>query len=129
MSELREPISRFNMSKSPLAVVKGIGNNDTPRLLAVINSIVRRGEFPKRWKTTRLMLLQKPGMDPARSDAYKPICITGAGSKLVEYLIQGRLLDAVGPEGLAPNQFGFRRGRSTVQALECVRRVAEGAVR
>lgn len=119
-TELREALQRLNTGKPPGGdsvppmVLKGLGNYDTPRLLALVNSVFRRGGFPKRWKTTRLSLLNKPGKDPARPDAYRPICIVDAGSKLLEYLIQNRLLALVGQEGFAPNQFGFRRGRSTV---------------
>lgn len=36
-----------------------------------------------------MTLIQKPGKDPTKHDAYRPICIIDAGSKLLEYLIQG----------------------------------------
>lgn len=41
-------------------------------------------------------------------------------------LMEKRLLDTLEPEGFVRNQYGFRKGHSTVQALECVQKVAEG---
>lgn len=108
-TELREALQRLNTGKPPGGdsvppmVLKGLGNYDTPRLLALVNSVFRRGGFPKRWKTTRLSLLNKPGKDPARPDAYRPICIVDAGSKLLEYLIDPEPSSrAGGPRGLRP---------------------------
>lgn len=54
MPELREALSRLNIKKPPgwddvpPAVVKGLGNYDTPRLLPLTNSIFRRGVFLRR---------------------------------------------------------------------------------
>lgn len=88
--ELREAVVRLDIHKSPgwgsipPRVAKGLGNHDTPRLLAAVNSIMERGEFPEQWRTTRVTMIQKPGKDPSRPHAYRPICIVDSGSKIVE---------------------------------------------
>lgn len=83
--ELREAITKLNVSKAPgwdsvpPMVVKGLGNHDTPRLLALVNQVFASGEFPSPWKTTMVTLLRKPVKNPTRPDAYRPICIVDAG--------------------------------------------------
>lgn len=47
----------------------------------------------------------------------------------MEYLLHTRLQNCIGEAGLASSQYGFRPGRSTVQALEGVRTEAEEAAR
>lgn len=63
-------------------VTKGLANLDVPRMLAAVNSIFERGEFPAQWKTNRLTIIRKPGKDPTRPEAYCPISIVDAGSKI-----------------------------------------------
>lgn len=60
---------------------------------------------------------------------YRPLYISDAGAKLLEYILQGRLQKVVGTEGLADNQFCFRNCRSTVQAMHEAMREADTAVR
>lgn len=73
-------------------------------------------------------MLQKPGRDPSKPEAYRPICIIDAGSKVIKYLLQKRLSEAIGDDGFAENQFGFRKKRSTLQALERVTYATETAI-
>lgn len=95
-------------------VTKGLANLDVPRMLAAVNSIFERGEFPAQWKTNRLTIIRKPGKDPTRPEAYCPISIVDAGSKILEYRLQDRLLRHVGLDGFSVNQYGFKKGRSTI---------------
>jgi len=104
------------------------------RLLEAYNTVLRTGSFPSRWKRARLVLLYKgSGKPPQSPTSYRPLCMLDGAGKLLERMILGRLeahLESVG--GLADNQFGFRRGRGTVDAirtvLEVARRAAQGAV-
>lgn len=93
LEEIQEVVRRVNPSKPPgrdsvpPMVIKGVGNHDPVRMLAMANQIFASGIFPNEWKTTRIMLLQKPGHDPTSPGAYRPICIVDAGSKILEYLL------------------------------------------
>ncbi|CAK1602591.1 unnamed protein product [Parnassius mnemosyne] len=62
--------------------------------------------------------------------AYRPICFLDEIGKLFERIVATRLnghLSRVGPD-LADSQFGFRRERSTVDAIIRVRSLSEQAV-
>lgn len=56
--EVKEALSRMKTNKTsswnsvPALVTKGLRNYDTRRLLAFINSIMERGEFPESWRTS-----------------------------------------------------------------------------
>lgn len=85
---------------------------------------LREGVFPNEWKEANLVLIPKPG----KPGKYRPICMLAESGKLLERIIASRitkLLESVGPD-LADSQYGFRRGRSTIDA---VRRVLEHAKR
>lgn len=85
------------------------------------------GHFPVEWKRQRLVLFSKAGKPPGESSSYRPICLLSVLGKVLERLIQRRLtehLDATG--GLADAQYGFRKGRSTMDAINRV--IANGRV-
>lgn len=97
-------------------------------LLKVYNRLLEKGEFPSRWKIARLVLIwkgKKAWLDP---EAYRPICLLDALGKLYEQLIRMRIeeeLELTG--GLSVRQFGFRRKRSTLHAVEQNIKIVEGA--
>ena len=67
----------------------------------------------------------KPLGDPS---SYRPICLLDTMGKLLEELILQRLQTLlVGENGLSENQFGFRKGRSTVDAIQAVVNIATNA--
>ncbi|KAA5586033.1 reverse transcriptase family protein, partial [Pseudomonas aeruginosa] len=88
------------------------------------------GRFPKQWKTGRLVLLRKEGR-PADSPAgYRPIVLLDEAGKLLERVVAARIvhhLTGVGPD-LSTEQFGFREGRSTIDAVMRVRALSDEAV-
>ncbi|XP_058128439.1 uncharacterized protein LOC131292350 [Anopheles ziemanni] len=94
----------------------------------VLQGCLDRGVFPDIWKHQRLVLLSKPGKPPGRPSSYRPLCMLDTVGKVLERIILDRLNahleeDPEGPR-LSPRQFGFRKGRSTMQAIEEV--VARG---
>lgn len=133
--EVKEAVARLNTGKAPgrdgvpPMVVQGLGNYDLARTTRCMRAIFRSGRFPDRWKTPRVTLIRKPGKDPARPEAYRSLCIADAGAKLVEYILHKRLQEFGGTKQLAPNQLGFRKGRSTLQALDVVLEKAEMSAR
>ena len=82
-----------------------------------------RGTFPSQWKRQRLVLLPKPGKPPGESSSYRPLCMLDALGKVLERLILNRLNehleDSEAPR-LSEQQYGFRRGRSTISAIKRV---------
>lgn len=90
-------------------------------VLAVFNNLLREQVFPDRWKMARVCLLLKSGKSMESSSAFRPICLLDTMSKLFEALIRGRLEKEVAANGgLSEDQFGFVKGKSTIQAVESV---------
>jgi len=82
------------------------------------NACLREGIFPRRWKVQKLLLLNKPGKPLGEASSYRPICLLDTVGKVFEKLISKRLnlaVDAAG--GLYPTQFGFRKGKYTLDAI------------
>jgi hypothetical protein len=100
-----------------------------PRLRELFSACVEQARFPREWKTGRLVLLRKEGRPTDSPSAYRPIVLLDEVGKLFERVVVGRLvrhMKEVGPD-LADNQFGFRSGRSTVDAILRVKHLAEEA--
>nr|BAC57918.1 reverse transcriptase [Anopheles gambiae] len=79
--------------------------------------------FPQPWKKQRLVLLPKPGKSPGEPSSFRPICLLDNTGKALERLLLNRLNEYIeDPESpqLSEQQFGFRRGRSTLQAIQQV---------
>ncbi|XP_040164723.1 uncharacterized protein LOC120901083 [Anopheles arabiensis] len=79
--------------------------------------------FPQPWKKQRLVLLPKPGKSPGKPLSFRPICLLDNTGKALERLLLDRLNKYIeDPESpqLSEQQFGFQRGRSTLQAIQQV---------
>jgi hypothetical protein len=93
-----------------------------PRLRYLSNRCLAEGKYPKIWKTARLVLLKKEGRPPDSPSAYRPICLLDEVGKLLERVIAARLERHMRREsGWHDRQYGFRRSRSTVDAVERMR--------
>ncbi|CAF4927123.1 unnamed protein product [Pieris macdunnoughi] len=80
---------------------------------------LRSGRFPTAWKEGQLCLIRKEGRAPNSPGAYRPIILLDEAGKALEWIIASRLgrhLSIVGPD-LDEAQYGFRAGRSTIDAL------------
>ena len=92
-------------------------------LRELFDQCLSTGQFPKIWKEGRLCLLRKEGRPLDSPSAYRPIVLLNETGKILEKIIAARLnqhLEEVGP-GLSEAQFGFRAGRSTIDALNALK--------
>jgi len=97
--------------------------------MTLYNGYLRCGVFPRPWRRAKLVLLRKDGKPADSPSGYRPICLLDEEAKLFERIIPGRLvqhLEETGPD-LHRHQFGFRRNRSTTDAILRVRAIAEAA--
>lgn len=125
---------------------KRVGNNKAPGLdripnialktaikakpawfLAVYNTCIKEGIFPRKWKQQRLVLLPKGKKPPDEPSSYRPLCMLDTAGKLLERIIHQRIEAVVDPL-LADNQYGFRKGRSTLDAVNLVVNIAKDAI-
>lgn len=93
------------------------------RFRRLLDACLESGRFPMSWKTGRLVLLRKDGRPADSPSAYRPLVMLDEADKIFERIIAARLithLDRVGPD-LSDNQFGFRGGRSTIDAIKRVK--------
>lgn len=113
----------------PNLVVKEVVLSYPEYLVALFNSCFKHSTFPSIWKRQKLVLLQKgkkPSDDPS---SFRPICLIDTFGKLLEGIICKRLQESVDmANGLSEYQFGFRKNKSTMDALKLLVEVARGAI-
>ncbi|KAL4142128.1 hypothetical protein QTP88_004645 [Uroleucon formosanum] len=87
-------------------------------LLGLYNSCLRSGTFPTEWKTSRVVLLKKGNKPDGVPSSYRPLCLLNDVGKTLEFLLARRLEDHMSDSGgLSANQYGFRKGKSTDDAV------------
>lgn len=88
------------------------------RLLRFVNECFARGQIPLSWGMSHTTILFK-GKGPSQNpDSYRGISVLNASFKIYERLLYHRLLSwAEGNLHLNSSQFGFRKGRSTFDAI------------
>lgn len=98
-------------------VIKKIAQSITTPLTYLINECITLGTFPDQLKKTRICAIHKQG--PVENPAnYRPISILPILSKIYEKVIKGQLeAHFEGNNLITDNQFGFRKGTSTKEAI------------
>lgn len=89
----------------------------------VYTRCLKVGKFPKEWKEAELVLIPKEGKHVETPAAFRPIRLIDEAGKILERILAGRInrhLEEEGPN-LDLNQYGFRAGRSTIDAVKRVR--------
>lgn len=111
-------------------VLSAIASHRPHLIIQPFNECIRTGTFPDHWKEARLVLIHKGGnRDPTDPSSYRPISVINTAGKLKERLILHRLEEHLNttPNGRNPNQYGFRHGRSTLDAMDRVMATARWA--
>lgn len=88
-------------------------------LLEIINTMWRTGDFPTELKVGVVRTFKKgPDKDPMQIKSYRPITLLPVLGKIAEKLIAYRLNQfLIETSYFGQNQFGFRKGYSTIDAL------------
>ena len=93
--------------------------NKFPRLVtAIYNQCLKKGSFPRRWKTVNIIPIAKPvqenSMEPSK---YRPISLINIGGKVLEKLVINRIKHHMYKnELLIDSQYGFTPQKSTTDA-------------
>lgn len=125
--ELMNAAVSFKNKKAPgpdgitAEVLKIVVQNHSQVLLDMYNFCLQAGSFFSEWKIARLVLISK-GKGPVNApSSYRPLCMLDTMGKLYERLLRSQLLSAIQHAGdLSDRQYGFRKGRSTVNAVRDV---------
>ena len=92
-------------------------------LLSICNDVFLTFRAPDDWLTSCIIPVPKKG-DLSNPGNYRGISLTSLAAKIYNRLILNRLLPKIDPL-LRKNQNGFRKGRSTISQVLCLRRIIE----
>lgn len=95
-------------------MIKHLHEDTLETILWLFNLIWQTGRLPKKWKEAVIIPFLKQSKDPSLPSSYRPIALTSCLCKLLEKMINRRLLYFLEFHGLLDNhQAGFRMHRST----------------
>ncbi|XP_025155964.1 uncharacterized protein LOC112588883 [Harpegnathos saltator] len=124
-----------NPAPGPDGIPAGIWRRAPMALTRIITRLFNRclmeGIFPAAWRRARLVLIPKGGAEPAGPLRARPICLLNEIGKIFERVLVGRVERWMADHpsaSLSDSQYGFRAGRSTVDALLRVRDFVSRAV-
>ena len=102
--------------------LKEIGHIIAKPLSILFNRSMESGTFPKIWKTAAVSPIHKGGAKNEPSN-YRPISLLGSISKLLERVVNKRLVKYLENNNLLNDrQFGFRQGKSAEDAVRLLTR-------
>lgn len=126
LEELGKAAEQIKAGKAPGAdrippeAVKMAVHKIPELFLRVLNQLLKDQEFPKPWKIATVTLIWK-GKDIEQPSAFRPICMISVIGKFLECLIKNRLEKEIEVGGgLSERQHGFRKGFSTVGAINAI---------
>lgn len=117
-----------------IRIWKQVPNNMIQVLSKIFTEYMKTATFPKLWKIAKLVLIPKNNSTNIYVDGKikaRPICLVDDVSKILERVIMNRInewMDKRLSDGfwiISYNQFGFRKNRSTIDALIKVRQYIE----
>lgn len=123
LSELKTALNQCHDSSPglddiPYAFLRHMPDNAFNFLLAIYNLIWRTGDFPSSWSVAVVLPIPKPGKDHFQATNYRPISLTSCICKVLEKMVNVRLMWYLESGNfLTPVQYGFRKLRSTTDAL------------
>ena len=101
----------------PAKIIKDIAHEIAAPLTFLVNRSLQSGIFPTTEKIAKINPVYKSG-EHSDIDNYRPISVLNIISKVVERIAYNQLMDYLESNNLLnENQFGFRRKRSTRDAV------------
>ena len=130
--EVVEIIKDFDTGKAsdiPVILVKRSAGIISPILTKLYNKNIENGIFPEKFKTGKVTPVYKKG-NAELLENYRPVSTLPIFGKIFEKIIYKRLYSFLTAKGiLNSNQFGFRKGRSTVHALHSSVNIIQDALK
>ena len=87
------------------------------KVLTLFNKVWKSGKVPLSWKGGIFIPTGKPGKEPSKPINYRAITLTSHIGKIMERMINKRLMHCIEKRGLVT---GCRRGRSTMDPVLCL---------
>ena len=99
-------------------VLHNLAAEVSPYLRDLFNECLVQGRIPECFKEANMVVLSKgEDKNPQLLKSYRPICLLNNLGKIQERLLCGRLREHRNLRGMNQNQFGFRKGKSTQDAI------------
>jgi ribonuclease HI len=133
-SELKRALNKLKVCKAAGAdevsneMLKQLGDRGRQALLSICNMSWLRKEVPSDWRRATIIPILKAGKPPEKTSSYRPISLTSCVAKLMERLVQERLVYQLETKNvLNEDQAGFRALRSTEdQCIRISQAIADG---
>ena len=134
-SELKEVVSKLKRDRAPgsdgvpAEFWQALATNDAAAnmLLRLCNACWANKAIPPSWACATVVSLFKKG-DTSLPSNYRPISLLTIGYKVLAALMLQRLQAGGADERIQRSQYGFRKGRSTGDALFVARRMIDAAI-
>lgn len=105
----------------PYSFIVSLSDSTLLKFLEIINSIMASGSIPASWKSQTIIPILKPNKPSSEPSSYRPIALSSVLAKIAEHLVKIRLEWFIESNNLlAPSQYGFRKGRGTLDSLSIV---------
>lgn len=102
----------------PAIFIRNLPDTAKTLLLEIYNTIWLQHKFPKSWTEATIIPILKPNSIKINPESYRPISLTCAMCKLMEKIVNKRLVWYLENKSLLPNeQSGFRKHRSTTDNI------------
>ena len=102
-------------------ILELLPNKIQEELLNIYNQSFGAAAAPEIWRTSLILPILKPAKPKQEIKSYRPISLLSCSGKVLERIIGSRLeYVAEKNQLLKPYQFGFRKGKSTIDVLTCV---------
>lgn len=125
VNELRSILSTLKTSKSPgldeipNILLKRLPLKAVQILTIIFNRCIRLNYFPSAFKKAKIVAVHKPGKPKNECSSYRPISLLSNLGKLFEKCIHNRITEFVSThELIAKEQFGFKKGHSTIHQVK-----------
>ena len=132
--ELEDALKALKDKKSPgpdkitNEMLKNMGPKAKSKLIGLYNNSWKEGIVPQKWREAVMVPIYKKGKERSKTTSYRPISLTSCVGKLMERLINSRLVWHLEKRNiLIPEQAGFRHHRSTEdQVAYIAQRIEDG---
>ena len=129
MDELRDIVKQLKRRKAPgpdeipTELIKEMNEENLDKILALLNTWWREENIEEEDLKARVVLIFKKG-DSNKFENYRPISLLNTLYKIFAAILQRRISSTL-DRHLQKTQYGFRKDRSTADAIHLIRRIIE----
>ena len=124
MGELNAAIRKLRIRKAPGKdgilndMIRNLGPATRQKLLLIINQSWNTGKLPDQWREAIIIPIRKKQKEKTRKSSYRPISLLSCLGKVMERMVNTRLLKHLEEHHLLNNtQSAYRKNRSTDDQL------------